>query len=202
MMLLCCYLIALSYIVDASKQIVFRAAQKLSKPLNVAKLPAFNDWFSREETPDIILGLNPGITRVEKLKPNVYRGYLAPLKFPGLVGTAVVDFDVKFDGNVLEVNCRDDAVKISFDGPNKIFANAISSFTPIVVSTNILMVNKSSLCNNADIAIKFDLPSWFPIPKALVEKSGSDIIEKNLISDLSKLLDNTSNSFDLFTKKQ
>jgi hypothetical protein len=36
--------------------------------------------FSREETPDIILGLNPGITRVVKLKPNVYRGYLAPLK--------------------------------------------------------------------------------------------------------------------------
>jgi hypothetical protein len=120
------------------------------------------------------------------------------------VGTAVVDFDVKFDGFVLEVNCRDDAVKISFDGPNKIFANAISSFTPIVVSTNILAVDKSTnyLCNNADIAIKFDLPSWFPIPKALVEKSGSEIIEKTLISDLSKLLDNTSNAFDLFMKKQ
>lgn len=126
------------------------------------------------------------------------------LKFPGLVGTTVVDFDVKFNGSVLEVNCRDDSVKMEFEGNNKLFASAISSLTPTVTSTNILSLDKSTnyLCNNAAIAIQFELPSWFPIPKDLVEQSGSTIIEKNLISDLTILLDNTSNAFDAWAKKQ
>jgi hypothetical protein len=126
------------------------------------------------------------------------------LKFPGLIGTTVVDFDVKFDGSVLEVNCRDDAVKIEFDGPNKLLASTISSFTPIVTSTNILFFDQSAkkLNNNAQITIKFEIPSWFPIPMDLVERSGSSIIEKNVISDLTNLLENTSDAFDAWVKKQ
>ena len=120
---------------------------------------------------------------------NKFRGYLAPIQFPGISIVSTVDFDTSFDGKKLEVNCYDDSLTQEFQG-SKILISLISKLLPKIQSSNVLTVNNDNyLINEATLNICFDLPKWFPFNKDTLEKQGSISIGNNIDKDLNDLLD-------------
>jgi hypothetical protein len=176
---------------SSSNIVTFSASRKLIRNLNECNINCndFKAWFSDSNRPQEILELNPGIEKMIKLDNNKYKGYLSPIKFPGLLITSMVDFDIYFDGSRLEVNCFDDSLVQEYQG-SKLLISIISKLIPKVKSTNILTINEANneLINEATLNIIFSIPSWF-VKKDVLEAKGSEAIGENIESDLNKLLD-------------
>jgi hypothetical protein len=177
---------------SSSNIVTFSASRKLIRNLNECNINCndFKEWFSNSNRPQEILELNPGIEKMIKLDNNKYKGYLSPIKFPGLLITSMVDFDIYFDGSRLEVNCFDDSLVQEYQG-SKLLISIVSKLIPKVKSTNILTINEANneLINEATLNIIFSIPSWFPFKKNILEAKGSEAIGENIESDLNKLLD-------------
>ena len=176
---------------SSSNIVTFSATRRLIRNLNECNINCndFMTWFSKDYRPQEILELNPGIVKIIKLDSNKYKGYLSPMKFPGLVITSIVEFDTFFDGNRLEVNCFDDSLVQEYQG-SKLLISIISKLVPKVKSTNVLTINNNNeLINEATLNVIFSIPNWFPFKKDVLEDKGSEAFAKNIESDLNNLLD-------------
>jgi Protein of unknown function (DUF1997) len=179
----------------AKKIVSFRASASITRPL-LESCPKFVEWFGKKDIPLRLLKLNPGFDSVESLDESSFRGYIAPLKFPGLTIQSVVDFDVSVNRNAVEMICREDSISMKYEG-SQVLARLVSSLIPIVVSNNIISIDedKQELKNSAQLTISFGLPQWFPLASEKIEEAGSQIIAKNIQTDLDALLDNILSEF-------
>jgi len=171
--------------------VTFSATRKLIRNLNECNINCndFKEWFNNSNRPQEILELNPGIEKMIKTDNNKYKGYLSPIKFPGVMITSIVEFDTRFEDNRLEVNCFDDSLVQEYQG-SKLLISIISKLIPKIKSTNILTIDTNNeLINEATLNIMFSIPSWFPFKKDVLEEKGSEAIGANIESDLNKLLD-------------
>lgn len=182
----------------SGKYILFNAKIAALKPLKTEGInPShFSEWFSREEIPLEILKLNPSLEKIETLDNKQLRGYLKPIKFPGISVTSVIDFETNFEQNNFEVVCNEGAIKQSFEG-NKILISLFSTLSPVVVSktTWFVDVENGSLGNDSNLQIRFGIPSWFPFDVNNSEKEGGSVIQKNLESDVKELSDRILNLY-------
>mmetsp|Transcript_23950 Transcript_23950/g.33070 ORF Transcript_23950/g.33070 Transcript_23950/m.33070 type:complete len:212 (+) Transcript_23950:95-730(+) len=175
----------------ASKSTKFRAANRMSRTVASFADPAkFEIWFQQPSTAQTILDLNPALVKVEKISEKQYKGFLAPLQFPGVSVTSVVDFEVTSDPSNSSVAICCDASSVSqiVEG-NKFFADILSKLTPAIKSSSVYTFDQKSgkLTNSIDLAICFDLPNWFPIPNAVVEESGSRLISNQNEKDFDDM---------------
>lgn len=180
----------LLFTVYSKKIITFRARQLVQRPIPSSEAERFADWFSQPTIPLEILQLNPGFDRIEALPNEAYRGYLAPLRFPGIAITSIVDFDTSFNGTSLDVQCREGALKQSFQG-SKFLESIISRLLPSIQSRSITSFDRDDCCvsTKAELAIGFPVPSWFPLNVEAVEKGGSETIQASMDKDLNGFLD-------------
>ena len=146
-------------------------------------------FFMREDFVDLILSLNKGIERVEMVDNEIYRGYLAPLEFPGIKMTNSIDFIVHYTkGKRLTVSCTgNDALRQEYEGPPRLI-KLISNLIPEVRSTNILEYDDTNITNKATLEIEFSIPQLFPIPSNILESKGSEAIQKGVDRDLDGLV--------------
>lgn len=191
-------LLLLLIVLNAKRLITFRAKSSVSGnyllnsinggvSLSTKEIETF---FMREDFIDLILSLNKGIERVEMVDNEIYRGYLAPLEFPGIKMTNSIDFIVNYvKGKSLTVTCTgNDALKQEYDGPPRLI-KLISNLTPEVRSTNILEYDDTNITNKATLEIKFPIPQLFPIPSSILELKGSEAIQKGVDRDLDGLVE-------------
>ena len=141
--------------------------------------------------------MNPGLVKIEELEQGRYRGHVTPLQFPGVTITSVIDFLVKHENSSLDMECVDDAIKMSYSG-SEVLAKLIRAIVPIVSSHSTIRVDDESgdLVNDAALEIGFDLPNFFPLPKSRIESSGSVVIQKSLADDLQTLSNNIMQAYD------
>ena len=180
--------------ISSSKRITFKANAGFRRPLT--DVTSFRQWMERPSTVLEILSMNPGLVQVEELAPGRYRGHVTPLEFPGVTITSVIDFLVKHDSNTLDMECVDDAIKMTYSG-SEVLANIIRAIVPIVSSHSTIRIDDETgdLVNDAALMIGFDLPNFFPLPKSRVESSGSTVIQKNLADDLQTLSENIMKAY-------
>ena len=81
---------------------------------------------------------------------------------------------------------------------NDALAKIVSVIQPTVTSRSIIKVDELSqeLMNEATLTISFPLPEWFPLPQGMIESSGSAVIEKNIVADMKKLLENITQEYE------
>ena len=190
-------LFLLPCIILGSKQVKFRANHRVMRELPSQELASFSQWFCRPSMLETILKANPGLTTIEKIADDVYEGKLSPLQFPGLKVIPSIRFLCKYENNGFEVQCTEDSLQQEYEG-SKLFASWLSKILPKVASTNRCSVDpeKSSLINEASLEIKFNLPTWFPIPAHIIDEKGSAVIQQGLDKDLTLLLDNIFKEYE------
>lgn len=198
-MFYCLVTILLSIIFNcnlAKRVITFRAQSSVSgnyltNSINGESLSTkeVESFFMREDFVDLILSLNKGIERVEMVDNDIYRGYLAPLEFPGIKMTNSIDFKVNYTkGKRLTVSCTgNDALKQEYEGPARLI-KLISNLIPEVRSTNVLEYDDTTIRNSATLEIEFPIPQLFPIPSNILEERGSEAIQKGVDRDLDGLV--------------
>ena len=178
------FLIQICY---SGKQICFRASKSVSRsiPSN-----SFSSWFAKDTTPATILSLNPGLDRVEQISAGRFKGYLAPIRFPGVTVRSILDFQVHQEDLRIDVTCEQGSLEQSFEGP-KVFVGIVSKILPSIASRTsfILNTNEAMLTNQAQLEISFNVPSWFPLNQQSVEESGSKTIQSSMEKDLDGILD-------------
>ena len=88
-------------------------------------------------------------------------------------------------------------LQMKYEG-NAALAKMVSVIQPTVTSRSIIKVDElnKELMNEASLAISFPLPDWFPLGQGMIESSGSAIIEKNIVTDMKKLLDNITQEYE------
>ena len=191
---LCCFLFLffLPGFIISSNRITFKATAGIRQ--QISDVASFSTWLANPTTVLEILSLNPGLVKVEELLElgqGRYRGHVTPLQFPGITISSVIDFMVEHDSSSLDMECVDDAIKMTYAG-NEVLAKLIRGIVPIVSSHSTIRIDEGSgeLVNVAELMIAFDLPDFFPLPKYSIESKGSSIITKNLADDLQTLSDN------------
>eukprot|EP01040_Poterioochromonas_malhamensis_P002427 gene2427-2578_t len=184
---------AITFEVSGSlKLITFRAKYATEKDLSSTVYNNFETWFNSPETKEQILKANPGIEKIEKVQSdfNYYIADLSPIHFPGLLLKTRVKFQCLFDNNSLIVKCHDRNMERKYEG-SRFFASIVSKLFPEVISTSSYgyIPERKLFFNNAELIINFHLPSWFPIGGEMVERKGSEAIQKGLVKDLQKTVD-------------
>ena len=158
----------------------------------------FSLWFAKPETPRVILGLNPGIKEIEILSEELYRCKLAETNFPGLTVSSTVNINVDFDGySTLYCTIGDSDIEQDIKGPS-LLVRLLSSILPVIRSRNIIKFDKENamISNDAILEIDISLPSWFPVSQEAAKNGTSKVIEDNMESDLTSLLDNLVAAFE------
>ncbi|KAJ1438401.1 hypothetical protein B484DRAFT_444597 [Ochromonadaceae sp. CCMP2298] len=174
-----------------SKPITFKSNKLISRSISeLTSSKGFSSWFAQPNTPYKILRCNPGIIDISMLEGGKVEAALTPLNFPGVVVSSIVNFDMEFDGKRFAAYCRPDSIVQKYTG-NEYFANILQKVLPRIESCTVITYDEQSatLTNQADLAISFDLPDWFPIPAGRISSSGSASIDKNLETDINALLD-------------
>ena len=183
----------LSLVIESSsstKLISFKASKSVSRPIPSDHPNSFPSWFARDSTPATILSLNPGLDRVEQITSTCFKGYLAPIRFPGVTVRSIIDFQVNREDSRIDVICEQGSLQQTFEGP-KVFVAIVSKLLPSVASRTsfILNMKEAVLTNQAELEICFAIPSWFPLNPKSVEEGGSKTIQTSMEKDLDGILD-------------
>ena len=178
------------------KEICFRASKSVSRSIPSDHHSSFASWFAKSSTPATILSLNPGLDRVDQISSSSFKGYLAPIRFPGITVTSIIDFNVHQEESQIDVVCDKGSVQQSFEGPKALVAIA-SKFLPNIASRTsfILNTDEAILTNQAELEICFAIPSWFPVNPQSAEESGSKTIQSSMEKDLDGILDKIISEF-------
>ena len=91
----------------AKKFITFQGQHSVTRKLDDIDRNNFEKWFQNENTPLVMLSLNPGIIKLIRISPKGYKCYLKPISFPGCTVTSVIDFDILFQRNQLDMFIRE-----------------------------------------------------------------------------------------------
>lgn len=93
-------LVALPLLIKADRLAVLQASYRTERIFNST---TFHHWFRLADTPYNIMCANPGLTRVDRLSKRTFRGYLTPVRAPGLDIHQVIDFDVSANATAFTI---------------------------------------------------------------------------------------------------
>ena len=188
-MYLCILLLVPLHLAVSKKLITFRASKAVTRSLPTSE-GSFASWFAKPTTPSTILTLNPGLDRIEQIATGSFKGYLAPIQFPGVTVRSIIDFKVIQADEQIDIICEQGSLQQSFEGP-KVFVAIVSKLIPDIASRTsfILNPNEGQLTNEAELEITFAVPSWFPLNPQAVEEGGSKTIQTSMEKDLDGILD-------------
>jgi hypothetical protein len=188
------FLSCLSLIFCSGKTITLTASYTVIQEFN--ETSTYRQFFREQDAVLKTLSVNPGLVSIEKLSPTVYRGELSPIHSPGLSTYQTIDFHIFSNLTTLMITVPNDAMKLTYKGL-PFMTGLYSKLAPSNVrSLEILAIDKygkNSLSVEATLEVDMVLPSWFPFPAYVIEKAGSESIQKKVSSDVNTFIGNVVN---------